>query len=133
MARTPIQNNLMEFAAILDVVQPNAKTVFGWNSLEEFKEMYERPIMEARASEANRDEKKRGKELEAQLRKRRKKRILRRKAQDVLKEYLVPKTEYLMLCNMSEKQKRCYKAGANYFKENANKNSNSSVERRLKF
>ena len=41
---TPIQNNLMEFAAILDVVQPNAKTVFGWNSLEEFKEMYERPI-----------------------------------------------------------------------------------------
>ena len=56
----------------LDVVQPNAKTVFGWNSLEEFKEMYERPIMESEASEANRDEKKRGKELEAQLRKRRK-------------------------------------------------------------
>ena len=127
MTGTPIQNNLMEFAAILDVVQPNAKTVFGWNSLEEFKEMYERPIMEARASEANRDEKKRGKELEAQLRKATKKRILRRKAQDVLKEYLVPKTEYLMLCNMSEKQKRCYKAGANYFKENANKNSNNAL------
>ena len=40
---------------------------------------------------------------------------IEKEAQDVLKEYLVPKTEYLMLCNMSEKQKRCYKAGANYF------------------
>ena len=64
MTGTPIQNNLMEFAAILDVVQPRAKAIFGWNSLEEFKEMYERPIMEARASEANAEQKKRGKELE---------------------------------------------------------------------
>ena len=125
MTGTPIQNNLMEFAAILDIVQPRAKTIFGWNSLEEFKEMYERPIMEARASEANAAQKKRGKELEAQLRKATKKRILRRKAEHVLKEYLVPKTEYLMLCNMSDRQKRCYEAGANYFKENANNNSNA--------
>ena len=125
MTGTPIQNNLMEFAAILDVVQPRAKAVFGWNSLEEFKEMYERPIMEARASEANAEQKKRGKELEAQLRKVTKKRILRRKAELVLKEYLVPKTEYLMLCNMSGKQKRCYEAGSNYFKKNTNKNNNA--------
>ncbi|CAL6276447.1 unnamed protein product [Bathycoccus prasinos] len=125
MTGTPIQNNLMEFAAILDVVQPRAKAIFGWNSLEEFKEMYERPIMEARASEANAEQKKRGKELEAQLRKVTKKRILRRKAELVLKEYLVPKTEYLMLCNMSGKQKRCYEAGSNYFKKNTNKNNNA--------
>jgi len=125
MTGTPIQNNLMEFAAILDIVQPRAKAIFGWNSLEEFKEMYERPIMEARASEANAAQKKKGKELEAQLRKATKKRILRRKAEHVLKEYLVPKTEYLILCNMSDKQKRCYEAGANYFKENANNNGNA--------
>ena len=105
---TPIQNNLMEFAAILDVVQPNAKTVFGWNSLEEFKEMYERPIMEARASEANRDEKKREERVGSSVEERRRKENIEGKAQDVLRVFGAENGIFDVVQHVQ--QKRCYKA-----------------------
>eukprot|EP01132_Coremiostelium_polycephalum_P006046 gene6046-7531_t len=102
LSGTPIQNDLTEFYAMVNFVNPgvlkNGAT---------FKNVYDTPILESRKPEASEDDKRLGKERSLELTRLTSQFILRRTAA-INTKYLPPKTEYTVFCKLSDLQKTIY-------------------------
>lgn len=100
---TPIQNDLMEFFALADFVNPN---VLG--AADVFRRIYQEPIDKLRDKRSTQEELAIGRERAAHLSQLSSQFILRRTS-ELLDKYLPPKTETVVFCRMAETQLRLYK------------------------
>ncbi|KAJ5780023.1 SNF2-related protein [Penicillium paradoxum] len=104
LSGTPIQNDLKEFFAAVDLVNPG---ILG--SFKSFIREFETPIVRSRQPEATRKEIEKGESRGEELRELTSKFMLRRTA-DILAKYLPPKTEYVLFCKPTRPQANIYKA-----------------------
>ncbi|KAL2818337.1 SNF2 family N-terminal domain-containing protein [Aspergillus granulosus] len=104
LSGTPIQNDLKEFFAAVDLVNPG---VLG--SFKSFIKDFETPIVRSRQPEATEKEKEKGEAMNEELRELTSKFMLRRTA-DILAKYLPPKTEYVLFCKPTTTQARIYQS-----------------------
>ncbi|KAJ5648969.1 DNA repair and recombination protein [Penicillium longicatenatum] len=104
LSGTPIQNDLSEFFAAVDLVNPGILGTF-----KAFIREFETPIVRSRQPEATRKEIEKGESRSEELRELTSKFILRRTA-DILAKYLPPKTEYVLFCNPTRSQATIYQA-----------------------
>ncbi|PKX93818.1 DEAD/DEAH box helicase [Aspergillus novofumigatus IBT 16806] len=103
LSGTPIQNDLKEFFAAVDLVNPG---ILG--NFKAFVREFEGPIVKSRQPEATKKEIEKGEARNEELRELTSKFMLRRTA-DVLAKYLPPKTEYVLFCNPTSTQANIYK------------------------
>ncbi|XP_011163538.1 DNA repair and recombination protein RAD54B [Solenopsis invicta] len=99
---TPIQNDLKEFYALIDFINPG---ILG--TATEYKNYYEEPIVASQCPHANDDVLSLGKERSTELYERTKSFILRR-TQSTINKYLPHKYEIVLFCSLSKKQKDLY-------------------------
>ncbi|KAJ5991833.1 DNA repair and recombination protein [Penicillium sp. IBT 35674x] len=104
LSGTPIQNDLSEFFAAVDLVNPGILGTF-----KAFIREFETPIVRSRQPEATKKEIEKGESRSEELRELTSKFILRRTA-DILAKYLPPKTEYVLFCNPTRSQATIYQA-----------------------
>jgi DNA repair and recombination protein RAD54B len=104
LSGTPIQNDLREFFAAVDLVNPG---VLG--NFKSFIRDFETPIVRSRQPEATGKDIEKGESRGEELRELTSKFILRRTA-DVLAKYLPPKSEYVLFCNPTRAQANIYQA-----------------------
>ncbi|KAJ5167419.1 DNA repair and recombination protein [Penicillium canariense] len=104
LSGTPIQNDLREFFAAVDLVNPG---VLG--NFKSFIRDFETPIVRSRQPEATRKDIEKGESRSEELRELTTKFILRRTA-DILAKYLPPKSEYVLFCKPTRAQANIYKA-----------------------
>ncbi|XP_063113641.1 DNA repair and recombination protein RAD54B isoform X1 [Cavia porcellus] len=100
---TPIQNDLQEFFALIDFVNPG---VLG--SLSSYRKIYEEPIIMSREPSASEEEKELGERRAAELTRLTGLFILRR-TQEVINKYLPPKIENVLFCRPGTLQIELYK------------------------
>ncbi|EHB16386.1 DNA repair and recombination protein RAD54B, partial [Heterocephalus glaber] len=100
---TPIQNDLQEFFALIDFVNPG---VLG--SLASYRKIYEEPIVMSREPSASEEEKELGERRAAELTRVTGLFILRR-TQEVINKYLPPKIENVLFCRPATLQIELYK------------------------
>lgn len=103
LSGTPIQNDLREFFAAVDLVNPGVLGTF-----KAFVKEFETPIVRSRQPEATRRDIEKGEARGEELRELTSKFMLRRTA-DILAKYLPPKTEYVLFCNPTHAQANFYK------------------------
>lgn len=103
LSGTPIQNDLREFFAAVDLVNPGVLGTF-----KAFVKEFETPIVRSRQPEATRKDIEKGEARGEELRELTSKFMLRRTA-DILAKYLPPKTEYVLFCNPTHAQANFYK------------------------
>ena len=103
LSGTPIQNDLREFFATVDLVNPG---VLG--NFKAFVREFEGPIVRSRQPEATKKDIEKGESRNEELRELTSKFILRRTA-DILAKYLPPKTEYVLFCNPTSTQANIYR------------------------
>lgn len=99
---TPIQNDLKEFYALIDFINPG---ILGTSI--EYKSYYEEPIVASQCPYADDDVLNLGNERSIELYKRTKSFILRR-TQETINKYLPHKYEIVLFCPLSKKQKNLY-------------------------
>ncbi|KAJ5433769.1 SNF2-related protein [Penicillium cf. griseofulvum] len=104
LSGTPIQNDLREFFAAVDLVNPGLL-----GSFKSFIREFETPIVRSRQPEATRKEIEKGESRGEELRELTSKFMLRRTA-DILAKYLPPKSEYVLFCKPTRPQANIYKA-----------------------
>lgn len=104
LSGTPIQNDLREFFAAVDLVNPG---VLG--NFKSFIREFETPIVRSRQPEATKKDIEKGESRSEELRELTSKFILRRTA-DILSKYLPPKSEYVLFCKPTRTQANIYKA-----------------------
>ncbi|KAJ5382281.1 SNF2-related protein [Penicillium concentricum] len=104
LSGTPIQNDLREFFAAVDLVNPGLLGTF-----KSFIRDFETPIVRSRQPEATRKEIEKGESRSEELRELTSKFMLRRTA-DILAKYLPPKSEYVLFCKPTRPQANIYKA-----------------------
>ncbi|KAJ5359178.1 DNA repair and recombination protein [Penicillium cataractarum] len=104
LSGTPIQNDLKEFFAAVDLVNPG---VLG--NFKSFIREFETPIVRSRQPEATKKDIEKGESRSEELRELTSKFILRRTA-DILSKYLPPKSEYVLFCKPTRTQANIYKA-----------------------
>ncbi|KAJ5161989.1 DNA repair and recombination protein [Penicillium capsulatum] len=104
LSGTPIQNDLKEFFAAVDLVNPG---VLG--SFKAFIREFEAPIVRSRQPEATKKDIEKGESRNEELRELTSKFILRRTA-DILARYLPPKSEYVLFCNPTRSQANIYQS-----------------------
>lgn len=104
LSGTPIQNDLREFFAAVDLVNPGILGTF-----KAFIREFETPIVRSRQPEATKRDTEKGESRNEELRELTSKFILRRTA-DVLAKYLPPKSEYVLFCNPTRTQANIYQA-----------------------
>lgn len=104
LSGTPIQNDLREFFATVDLVNPGVLGTF-----KAFVKEFEGPIVRSRQPEATRKDIEKGEARSEELRELTSKFILRRTA-DILAKYLPPKTEYVLFCNPTSTQANIYRS-----------------------
>ncbi|KAJ6160419.1 hypothetical protein N7470_003815 [Penicillium chermesinum] len=102
LSGTPIQNDLREFFAGVDLINPGILGTF-----KAFIREFETPIVRSRQPEATRKDIEKGESRNEELRELTSKFILRRTA-DILAKYLPPKTEYVLFCNPTRAQANIY-------------------------
>ncbi|XP_069477466.1 DNA repair and recombination protein RAD54B isoform X2 [Ambystoma mexicanum] len=100
---TPVQNDLQEFYALIDFVNPG---ILG--SLGTYKKIYEEPIIRSREPTATQEEKQLGEDRAAELARLTGLFILRR-TQEVNNTFLPPKTESIVFCRPSTLQLQLYR------------------------
>ncbi|EAW07317.1 DEAD/DEAH box helicase [Aspergillus clavatus NRRL 1] len=103
LSGTPIQNDLKEFFAAVDLVNPGILGTF-----KAFVKEFEGPIVRSRQPEATRKEIEKGEARNEELRELTSKFMLRRTA-DILAKYLPPKSEYVLFCNPTSTQANIYR------------------------
>jgi DNA repair and recombination protein RAD54B len=103
LSGTPIQNDLKEFFAAVDLVNPG---ILG--NFKAFVREFEGPIVKSRQPEATKKEIEKGEARNEELRELTSKFMLRRTA-DILAKYLPPKSEYVLFCNPTSTQANIYK------------------------
>jgi DNA repair and recombination protein RAD54B len=104
LSGTPIQNDLREFFAAVDLVNPG---ILG--NFKSFIKEFETPIVRSRQPEATSKEIEKGESRGEELRELTSKFMLRRTA-DILAKYLPPKTEYVLFCKPTRPQAAIYKS-----------------------
>ncbi|KAL4747704.1 hypothetical protein BDW72DRAFT_182061 [Aspergillus terricola var. indicus] len=102
LSGTPIQNDLKEFFAAVDLVNPG---VLG--SFKSFTKEFEGPIVRSRQPEATEKDIEKGEARNEELRELTSQFMLRRTA-DILAKYLPPKTEYVLFCKPTNTQAKIY-------------------------
>ncbi|PWY88721.1 hypothetical protein BO94DRAFT_574744 [Aspergillus sclerotioniger CBS 115572] len=102
LSGTPIQNDLKEFFAAVDLVNPGVLGTF-----KSFIREFEGPIVKSRQPEATKKDIEKGEARNEELRELTSKFMLRRTA-DILAKYLPPKTEYVLFCNPTRTQATIY-------------------------
>ncbi|KAL4934414.1 DEAD/DEAH box helicase [Aspergillus undulatus] len=102
LSGTPIQNDLKEFFAAVDLVNPG---ILG--SFKSFIKEFETPIVRSRQPEATEKDIEKGEARNEELRELTLKFMLRRTA-DILAKYLPPKTEYVLFCKPTSTQAKIY-------------------------
>ncbi|GES59517.1 DNA-dependent ATPase [Aspergillus terreus] len=102
LSGTPIQNDLKEFFAAVDLVNPGVLGTF-----KSFIREFEGPIVRSRQPEATEKDIEKGEARNEELRELTSKFILRRTA-DILADYLPPKTEYVLFCDPTPTQANIY-------------------------
>ncbi|KAL4809200.1 SNF2 family N-terminal domain-containing protein, partial [Aspergillus unguis] len=102
LSGTPIQNDLKEFFAAVDLVNPG---VLG--NFKSFIKEFETPIVRSRQPEATEKDIEKGEARNEELRELTSKFMLRRTA-DILAKYLPPKTEYVLFCKPTNTQAKIY-------------------------
>lgn len=103
LSGTPIQNDLREFFAAVDLVNPGILGTF-----KAFIREFEGPIVRSRQPEATKRDIEKGEARNEELRNLTSLFILRRTA-DILAKYLPPKTEYVLFCNPTPAQANIYR------------------------
>ena len=104
LSGTPIQNDLREFFAAVDLINPG---ILG--NFKAFIREFETPIVRSRQPEATSKDIEKGESRNEELRELTSKFILRRTA-DVLAKYLPPKSEYVLFCRPTPAQANIYQA-----------------------
>ncbi|KAF2396060.1 hypothetical protein EJ06DRAFT_517261 [Trichodelitschia bisporula] len=104
LSGTPLQNDLSEFFAMVDVVNPG---LLGKYTV--FKREFEDPIVRSRQPEAGVNEVEKGEARSQELARLTGLFILRRTA-DVISKYLPPKTETVLFCHPTAAQAAIYQA-----------------------
>ena len=104
---TPIQNNLNEYASVLDFAQPGLL-----ESLEDFQRDFTQPIQRQYERGASKSEIELGRKMAAELNRRTAGKILSRKS-STNAAYLPKKAELVILCQLTSAQRQVYEAGAN--------------------
>ncbi|XP_043509050.1 DNA repair and recombination protein RAD54B-like isoform X1 [Frieseomelitta varia] len=99
---TPIQNDLQEFFALIDFVNP---AILGNNI--EFKNYYEKPIVASQCPNASNNIVSLGTERASELYEKTKCFILRR-TQETINKYLPSKHEFIVFCRLSNEQEDLY-------------------------
>jgi SNF2 family DNA or RNA helicase len=117
---TPIQNNLNEYAAVLDFAQPGLL-----GPLEDFQRSFTIPIQRQYEKGASKRDVEVGLEAAAELKRRTAGKILSRKA-STNAAYLPPKLELLVLCQPTPTQRMAYEAGAKLVETWTSKDNSSS-------
>jgi len=100
---TPIQNNLSEFHNVVNFVCPGILS-----DLKTFRRAYERPINASNNKAANAEQRSKGRSLSKSLERITSTFMLRRLQRDILKDHLPPRSETLLFCRPSERQKQEY-------------------------
>ncbi|XP_015711418.1 DNA repair and recombination protein RAD54B isoform X1 [Coturnix japonica] len=100
---TPIQNDLQEFYALIEFVNPG---VLG--SLSTYRKIYEEPIVRSREPSATKEEKDLGEKRAAELTRLTGLFILRR-TQEVINKFLPPKKENIIFCQPTALQLELYR------------------------
>lgn len=103
LSGTPIQNDLSEFFAAVDLVNPGILGTY-----RTFMKEFEGPIVRSQQPEATMRDIEKGEARGEELRELTSMFILRRTA-DILSKYLPPKTEYVILCNPTSVQASIYR------------------------
>ncbi|KAH7025591.1 DNA repair and recombination protein RAD26 [Macrophomina phaseolina] len=103
LSGTPFSNNLLEFHAVADLVNPG---VLG--KLNAFKREFEGPIVKGQQPDATCPEREKGAARHEELDKLSKQFMLRRTA-DILSKYLPSKTEHVLLCRPTTAQAEVYR------------------------
>ncbi|NXX49555.1 RA54B protein, partial [Tricholaema leucomelas] len=100
---TPIQNDLQEFYALIEFVNPG---ILG--SLSTYRKIYEEPIVKSREPSATKEEKELGEKRAAELTRLTGFFILRR-TQEVINQFLPPKKESIIFCLPTALQLELYR------------------------
>ncbi|XP_050172704.1 DNA repair and recombination protein RAD54B isoform X1 [Myiozetetes cayanensis] len=100
---TPIQNDLQEFYALIEFVNPG---ILG--SLSTYRKIYEEPIVRSREPSAAKEEKELGEKRAAELTRLTGLFILRR-TQEVINKFLPPKKESIIFCRPTALQLELYR------------------------
>lgn len=109
---TPVQNDLEEFYAVCDFVNPGCL-----NSLSSFRQIFASPIIASRDSNASRSVLKIGEARAKELGRITATFVLRRTS-TILAKYLPPKQEIAIFCRLADYQDECYRKEArSYFDE----------------
>jgi DNA repair and recombination protein RAD54B len=103
LSGTPIQNDLSEFFAAVDLINPGILGTY-----KNFMKEFEGPIVRSRQPEATRKDIEKGEARSEELRSLTSMFMLRRTA-DILSKYLPPKTEYILLCEPTSIQASIYR------------------------
>eukprot|EP01105_Mastigella_eilhardi_P027712 TRINITY_DN8706_c0_g1_i1.p1 TRINITY_DN8706_c0_g1~~TRINITY_DN8706_c0_g1_i1.p1 ORF type:complete len:893 (-),score=240.89 TRINITY_DN8706_c0_g1_i1:49-2727(-) len=103
LSGTPIQNDLEEFYAMVNFVNPGAL-----GDVDQFKNVWEVPILNAKNPDATPEEKSIGVERSKELIRLTSQFILRR-SNTINQKYLPPKTEYTVFCKLTPLQTKLYK------------------------
>lgn len=103
LSGTPIQNDLSEFFAAVDLVNPGVLGTY-----KNFMREFEGPIVRSRQPEATEKDIEKGESRSEELRDLTSMFILRRTA-EILSKYLPPKTEYVLLCEPTSTQANIYR------------------------
>jgi len=113
LSGTPIQNDLTEFYAMVNFVNPGVL-----KNVTTFKNVYDVPIVASRNPDASDEEKRIGRERSLELTRITSQFILRRTA-IVNTQYLPQKIEYVVLCKLSPLQLSIYKHLLQTMKDNS--------------
>lgn len=100
---TPVQNDLQEFYAIIDFVNPG---ILGSSTA--YRKVYEEPILRSRQPSCTEEESVLGEERAAELSRLTGMFILRR-TQEIINRYLPPRLDWTLFCNPSTLQRDFYK------------------------
>ncbi|EMP42252.1 DNA repair and recombination protein RAD54B [Chelonia mydas] len=100
---TPIQNDLQEFYALIEFVNPG---ILG--SLSTYRKIYEEPIIRSREPSATKEEKELGEKRAAELTRLTGLFILRR-TQEIINKFLPPKKESILFCRPTALQLELYR------------------------
>ncbi|KAH8698888.1 putative dsDNA-dependent ATPase [Talaromyces proteolyticus] len=103
LSGTPIQNDLREFFAAVDLVNPSVLGTY-----KNFMREFEGPIVRSRQPEATKKDIEKGESRSEELRELTSMFMLRRNA-EILSKYLPPKTEYVLLCEPTSTQAKIYR------------------------
>ncbi|KAF2078535.1 hypothetical protein CYY_000160 [Polysphondylium violaceum] len=121
LSGTPIQNDLTEFYAMVNFVNPGVL-----KNVTTFKNVYDVPIVASRNPDASDEEKRIGRERSLELTRITSQFILRRTAV-VNTQYLPQKIEYVVLCKLSTLQLSIYKHLLQTIKDNSSFSSVSGA------